>query len=126
MGRACFDSSGSEGSACHRHVVEYAPDGILIMDIDGRIVYANRRMMQMLGHPPGELTGLLLDGLIPDEEQKSVVAEGGETEDQLHYLESNRCDEIQGFLFSRPLPAAECERLMREKRYLAVPTVVAS
>ena len=44
----------------------------------------------------------------------SVVAEGVETEDQLRYLESNHCDEIQGFLFSRPLPASECERLMRE------------
>lgn len=40
-----------------------------------------------------------------------VVAEGVESEDQLRFLHLLRCDEIQGFLFSKPLPADEFERL---------------
>jgi diguanylate cyclase (GGDEF)-like protein len=44
----------------------------------------------------------------------TVVAEGVETEAQLAYLRANHCDQVQGYLFSRPLPPDECIRLMRE------------
>jgi EAL domain-containing protein (putative c-di-GMP-specific phosphodiesterase class I) len=40
-----------------------------------------------------------------------VVAEGVETEEQAALLRQLRCDDVQGFLFSRPLAAAEFERL---------------
>jgi EAL domain-containing protein (putative c-di-GMP-specific phosphodiesterase class I) len=36
-----------------------------------------------------------------------VVAEGVETDVQRNYLLMNGCELLQGFLFSRPLPAAE-------------------
>ncbi|MBA5639023.1 EAL domain-containing protein [Duganella sp. LX20W] len=41
-----------------------------------------------------------------------VIAEGVESRSQLEYLRRNRCDEMQGFFFSRPLPADEMGALV--------------
>jgi len=38
-----------------------------------------------------------------------VIAEGIETKDQLEFLTRNSCEEIQGYYFSRPLPAPQVE-----------------
>ncbi|MCC5629728.1 EAL domain-containing response regulator [Nostoc sphaeroides] len=41
-----------------------------------------------------------------------VVAEGVETEAELDFLRQHNCNSMQGFLFSRPLPAAEFEKFL--------------
>lgn len=43
-----------------------------------------------------------------------VVAEGVETEEQRRFLEDQHCRTFQGFLFSRPVPAAQLTELLRE------------
>src|SRR3569623_1669267 len=43
----------------------------------------------------------------------TVVAEGVTSPAQMQFLENNQCDEAQGFLLSRPLPADEIESFIR-------------
>ncbi len=43
----------------------------------------------------------------------SIVAEGVETSAQAEFLLAHGCDEVQGFYFSKPVPAEEFEHLLR-------------
>jgi EAL domain-containing protein (putative c-di-GMP-specific phosphodiesterase class I) len=45
----------------------------------------------------------------------SVVAEGVELEEQVEFLREQGCDQIQGFIFSKPLPPEEVEDILLSK-----------
>ena len=53
--------------------------------------------------------------------QLTVVAEGVETRQQAEALYSEGCHEMQGFLFSKPVPADEFERLLKEQAPISLP-----
>lgn len=49
---------------------------------------------------------------------RGVVAEGVEIEEHLDFLRAEGCEELQGYLFCRPLPAASFENLLLERERL--------
>ena len=44
-----------------------------------------------------------------------VIAEGVETDSQMAFLKNKRCNEIQGYLLSKPLPSAQVEEFLMQQ-----------
>jgi EAL domain-containing protein (putative c-di-GMP-specific phosphodiesterase class I) len=42
-----------------------------------------------------------------------VIAEGVENVEQLEFLRKHRCDQVQGYLISAPIPVADLQKLLR-------------
>lgn len=56
----------------------------------------------------------------------TVTAEGVETEEQLHFLQALGCHLLQGYLLSKPVPAADIDRMLGGRaRTAALPSGVA-
>ena len=54
----------------------------------------------------------------------TTTAEGVETAEQAALVEADGCTDIQGYLISRPIPAAEIDALLR--RYAVAPDNVST
>jgi diguanylate cyclase (GGDEF)-like protein/PAS domain S-box-containing protein len=50
-----------------------------------------------------------------------VIAEGVETKEQMQFLQDNNCDEMQGYLFSKPVSAAEFQELAHRRLEFPAP-----
>ncbi|MCL7463220.1 response regulator [Pseudomonas sp. NW5] len=63
-----------DAEAWYRQIIEFSPDGMLIIDAEGRILIANSHAHQLFGYGSGALVGLSVDQLIP-EAQRALHAE---------------------------------------------------
>ncbi|HXV40431.1 MAG TPA: ATP-binding protein [Steroidobacteraceae bacterium] len=60
------DPTTSLPEALLASLVEFAPDALLVVGTDGRIVFANRMAEQMFGYAASELRGSAIERLIPE------------------------------------------------------------
>ena len=46
-----------------------------------------------------------------------ITAEGVENKEQLEFLKSTACDEIQGFYFQKPMPRKQFENYLKKEGF---------
>ena len=88
--------------------------------MDAAKMYDNARIACNMGR--GQFNNLLnsvrekkhLRPRLLNDLKRAVIAEGVETKVELMRLQSMGCDLVQGYYFSRPLPAADYEELIRK------------
>ena len=88
--------------------------GFSKLKVDGRIVTASSRDAAITTAIVG--LGKILN--------MTVIAEGVETREQLQFLRSCGCDEVQGYLLSRPLDVLAFSEKLRSGRDWAASTIV--
>ncbi|MEO8505298.1 MAG: EAL domain-containing protein [Acidobacteriota bacterium] len=85
----------------------------------------DRSLIRAVAHAPDdkEITGAII--AMGRALSMTVVAQGVETKEQADFLRDHACDELQGFYFNRPVPAAGFGDLLRAESALGVRTLAA-
>jgi len=87
----------------------------VLKDLDFDVIKLDMRFFEKEQAPTGR-GGIILSSVVRMVNwlQLPLIVEGVEVAEQADFLRSIGCDHIQGYLYSRPLPEAEFERLLRE------------
>ena len=86
---------------------------LLLMEVDFQILKIDKRIIDMLRDDiktkvmVSALTGMCHHNGV------RVIAEGAETREQVALLREVRCDMVQGYVFSKPLPEAQFEERLK-------------
>lgn len=74
--------------------------------------------------PENDFDGALMEAIINvgHKLNLAIVAEGVETQEQASYCNNLKVEYAQGYLFSKPVSAAEMEALLQKHDYLELPT----
>jgi diguanylate cyclase (GGDEF)-like protein len=81
----------------------------------------DRSFLDGAGEPPESSVILASIIRLGQDLDLTIVAEGVETREQQRWLQGAGCDQLQGYLFSRPLPAAQMIEFIASRQ--AVPAV---
>lgn len=68
-----MDATPELGDEAFRVIIDNAPDGILLVDPAGRIVFTNRQITELFGYASGELQGQRVEVLIPEKKRTMHV-----------------------------------------------------
>jgi len=82
------------------------------------VLKIDRSFVNDIAHSADDATIVLTIISLAHNLRLRVIAEGVETVAQLAYLQEHDCDEMQGYYFSRPLPADEFAKLLAERKRL--------
>ena len=74
----------------------------------------DQSFVRQIATSPGETTIVSAIISMGQSLKLRVIAEGVETLEQLEFLQAHRCDEAQGYYFSRPVPPEQFAQLLRE------------
>jgi len=87
----------------------------ILKDIDFDIIKLDMSFFEKEQAPTGR-AGTILSSIVRMVNwlQLPLIVEGVEVAEQADFLRSIGCDHIQGYLYSKPLPEAEFDRLLRE------------
>lgn len=78
----------------------------------------DRSFIQDMLHDPDDATIVATIIAMAHTLRRAVIAEGVELNEQLDFLRTHHCDEIQGFLFGKPAPAEEIAAMLRNPFHL--------
>ena len=103
---------GAPGPLITATILVYSAILILL----GRSAVANVRELESLGMTDTLSRAMMISSIVLARAlNMGVVAEGVETEEQAELVRLAGCDQIQGWLYYRALPAIEIDRLLDEQ-----------
>ena len=93
-------------------------DALQIHSFDGQgyscVVNEDGQILAALGNDELQLTQNLFSDVLVIEERNAETIEKLQEQMQLEYLQQVKCDDIQGFLFARPMPSMQFEEYLEK------------
>ena len=84
--------SAESAEAWYRHIIDAAPDGMMVVDAKGIILLANPEIHRIFGYGPQQLIGANLDALVPGD----VRARHGANRERFMQASQGKVDRLQG------------------------------